>query len=106
MNNVSFTGIKLRDTKFEHVRDLVFHLERTGFNSYGKQRCLVNNTFEDKQRFFNNLRSENEFGDRDFGTVFLPWSREVYIVAAPTYEQLMLPLIKQYDKGAKINLMF
>jgi len=104
MNNISFTGIRLKDTKFEHVRDLVFHLEKTGFNSYGKKQCYINNNYESKQKLFKKIRSENPFYDRDFGTVFLPWSREVYIVASPRYEQFMLSVIKQYDKGACINL--
>lgn len=105
MNRISFTGIKLNDTKFEHVRSLVFTLERAGFKSYGKQHCYVNNTFADKIALFHSIRNKNSFNDREFGTVFLPWSKEVYILANPSYEQLMLPVIKQYDQKATINLM-
>lgn len=105
MNNVTFTGIKLNKIKYEDVRALVFHLKGKGFNSYGKQHCYVNNVFSDKRAFFQFVRDANDFVDRDFGTIFLPWSKEVYIIANPSCEQLMLPLIKQYDKGAHINLL-
>ena len=106
MDNVTFTGIRLGNTRFEHVRDLVFHLERTGFNSFGKKKCYVSNVFDEKRAFFQFVRDTNHFADRDFGTIFLPWSKEVYIIANPGYEQLMLPVVKEFDKGAKINLLF
>lgn len=100
----TFTGISLSNTKFEDVKSLVFHLERTGFYSYGKQERYINNDFKSKKAFFDEIRAINPFNDGEFGTIFLPWSGEVYIVANPRYEQFMLPIIKQYDTGAYINL--
>ena len=61
--------------------------------------------FSDKMKAARQIRQQSEFFDREFGAVFFPWSNEAYIMASPCYEQLMFPMIKQYDKDAVLNLL-
>lgn len=104
-NNMSFNGIKLSSAKFEDVREVAFDLRRTGFLNLGFKRIYCNNSVDEKFKQAAKIRNESGFFDREFGAIIFPWSNEAYILASPSYEQLMLPLIKQYDKDAVLNLM-
>ena len=102
-NNISFTGIKLSHSDVFSTREIVKHLKRTGFSCFGKKTYNVV-SYSDKRFVFEDIRYRNDFSMRNFGVVFLP--EEAYIISSPSYEQLLLPVIKQYDKGAGINLLF
>ncbi len=101
----NFNGIKLSNSSFEKVRDVVFHLNRTGFSNLGHKTMFIENTIAAKINKFKEFRANAFFNDREFGAIFLPWSKEAYLVANPDYEQFMLPVVKQLDSGASINLM-
>lgn|SRR5574344_564605 len=105
-NSTNFRGIRLSSNDFDKVREVVMHLKRTGFDCIGKKEIFVSNTFNEKHSIFEKLREKTPFGDLQFGAVFLPWSKEAYLIAQPRYEQLMLPVIKHVDNGAKINFLF
>ena len=100
-----FNGIRLSNSSFERVRDIVFHLNRTGFSNLGHKTMFIDNTIAAKIKKFKEFRSIALFNDREFVAIFLPWSKEAYLVANPAYEQLMFPVVKQLDRGASINLM-
>ena len=102
-NNINFTGIKLSHSDVFSTRVIVKHLNKTGFNCFGKKTYDIV-SFSDKRFIFEDIRYRNDFSMRNFGVVFLP--NEAYIVATPRIEQYMLPLIKQIDKGACINMSF
>ncbi len=104
-NNIYFSGIKLSNPKFEDVRDIAMNLKCRGYNVFGHKTFYVNNNFESKIKIFKFIRSSNYFSVDDFGFVFLPWSKEAYVVGSPIGEQLLLPKIMKLDKKAHINLM-
>jgi len=104
-NPTSFSGIKLSKADFEHVRNVAFYLQRTGFTNLGHKTLFVSNEFQAKHKALQNMRTYTGFDNLEFGAVFLPWSHEAFIVALPEYEQFMLPVVKQIDKKAVINLM-
>ena len=104
-NNLSFNGIKISSAKFEDVREVAFDLKRAGFLSLGHKTIYCNNNISVKMKAARQIRQQSEFFDREFGAVFFPWSNEAYIMASPCYEQLMFPMIKQYDKDAVLNLL-
>ena len=104
-NNIPFNGIKISSAKFEDVQETVSDLKRAGFLNLGFKKVYCNNTFEDKIKHASYIRQKSGFFDREFGAVIFPWSNEAYIMADPCYEQLILPMIKQYDKDAVLNLL-
>ena len=101
----SFLGIKLSSSSYRNAKEVASHLKRTGFSCLGCKNLYVSNDLNSKIKKFSNFRAAYTFGDREFGTIFLPWSHEVYIVARPDYEQFMLPVVKNIDNNAYINLM-
>ena len=40
-----------------------------------------------------------------FGAIFLPWSKEVYLMSNLQNEQKLYSLVKEIDDGASINLL-
>lgn len=104
-NNLSFNGIKLSNPKFESVRNVAMHLKKTEFLNLGHKTIYCNNVMTDKMAAAAKIRAKSGFFDKEFGCVFFPWSKEAYIMASPAYEKFMLPIIKQYDKGACINFL-
>ena len=105
VNKPSFDGIKLSSSSFTNAKEVALHLKKTGFYCLGCKKLYASNDLNSKIRKFSNFRAAYTFGDREFGTVFLPWSHEVYILARPDYEQFMLPVVKNIDSKAYINLM-
>ena len=103
-NNSTFRGIKLSSNNYEKVKDMANQLNKTGFKSLGYKKIFCNNTIIDKINKFKNIRDKAKLFGKQFGAIFLPWSNEAYIISSPEYEQLMFPVIKQYDKGAILNL--
>lgn len=104
INNRTFHGIKLSSNNYENVRDMANLLNKTGFKNLGYKKIFCNNTISDKINKFKNIRDKANLFGKQFGAIFLPWSNEAYIISSPEYEQLMFPVIKQYDKGAILNL--
>lgn len=104
-NNLSFNGIKISSAKFEDVREVAFDLARAGFSNLGHKTIYCNNSFSDKMKVAQQIRKQSRFFDREFGAVIFPWSNEAYIMADPCYEQLMFPMIKQYNKDAVLNIL-
>ena len=104
-NNLSFSGIKISNANFEYVREVAFNLKRAGFLNLGHKTIYCNNNIGDKMKVAQQIRKQSGFYDREFGAVIFPWSNEAYIMANPSYEQLMFPLIKKYDKDAVLNLL-
>lgn len=102
--SVSFQGIRLSNPKFEQVRDMALYLQRVGFYNLGHKTKYCNNTMNAKIQAVKSIRQQTNFQDREFGALFLPWSHEAYIIASPVYEQTLYRVIKQYDKGAQLNM--
>ena len=104
-NNVSFQGIKLHTAKCKDVRDIVSYLNRNGFRGVGQKMIYCNNDLTSQINSVKNIRNRYRFKDREFGAVFFPWSKQAYILSSPEYEQLMLPMLKQYYKNISLNLL-
>ena len=104
-NNLSFSGIKISSAKFEDVREVAFDLARAGFSNLGHRTVYCNNNLSDKIKVAQQIRKQSGFAEKEFGAVIFPWSNEAYIMADPCYEQLMFPMIKQYDKDAVLNIL-
>ena len=79
--------------------------KRTGFLNLGHKTIYCNNRMTDKMAAAAKIRAQSGFFDKEFGCIFFPWSKEAYIMASPEYEQFILPVIRQYDKNACINLL-
>lgn len=103
--NQSFKGIKLSNNNFERAVDVVMHLNRIGFEALGHRTFVVENTMKSKQKVFSSIRNSGTFDPKEFGVVFLPWSKEAYLVANPLDEQNMFSSVKKFDRGAKLNLL-
>lgn len=104
-SSTSFSGIKLSNTNIDSVREIVSVTQKTGFKLLGQKTIYCNNTISDKINAAKGLRKKATFSEKEFGIVNFPWSKETYLMASPECEQFMLPLVKQYDKGAVLNLL-
>ncbi len=105
-NNISFTSIKLSNSKFEDVRNVVFFLKSRGIDVLGHRTFYINNNFSSQKKLFNYVRERNNFSVNKCGVIFLPWSREAHILSSHVGEQRMLNDVIKVDKGAAINLLF
>lgn len=104
INQTNFNGIKLSSNEIQKVKFVVNKLEEQGYNCLGKRTFLCNNTANDKIKLAKQIRKMAIFFDNSFGTIFLPWSKEAYLMSNPIDEQLMYSLVKEYDSGAVLNL--
>jgi len=104
--NMHFDGIRLSDSNFNNVKKIALSMKFNGYNVFGHRTFYVNNDFESKMKVFKFVRKNNGFLSNDFGFVFLPWSKEAYIVGSQTGEQILMKKLLKLDKKAKINLMF
>lgn len=104
VNQINFSGIKLSSNDVKKVRYVVNQLEEQGYSCLGKRTFICNNTVNDKVNLAKQIRSKANFFDNCFGAIFLPWSKEAYLMSNPIDEQLMYPLVREYDSGAVLNL--
>ena len=104
-SSTSFSGIKLSNTNIDSVREIVSVAQKTGFKLLGQKTIYCNNTISDKINAAKGLRKKTTFGEKEFGIVNFPWSRETYLMASPECEQFMFPMLKQYDENAILNLL-
>ena len=102
----SFTGIRLSGSSFDDVKNVVTALKFSNATILGYRRFYVNNDFNSKLKLFNRVRYLNKFKSNEIGVVFLPWSRETYLMGTHSYEQQLFPVLKKIDPYAKINLLF
>ena len=103
-NSIPFNGIKLHSAKSKDVLDVVLYLNRTGLKGIGEKIVYCNNNLTSQINSVKKIRSKYHFKDREYGAIFFPWSNQAYIIASPCYEQLMLPMLKQYYKNVSLNL--
>lgn len=101
----SFTGIRLSRPSFNDVRNVAMALEVNGVNVLGYRTSYVNNDLNSKLRLFRHFRVLNNFKSNEVGVIFLPWSKEAYIMGTHSYEQQLFPILKEIDPSAKINLL-
>lgn len=101
----SFTGIRLSRPSFNDVKNVVMPLELNHVNVLGYKTFYVNNDFNSKFKLFNRIRCCNEFSSNEVGVIFLPWSKEAYLIGTYSYEQQLFPILKKIDPSAKINLL-
>src|SRR5574344_267007 len=104
-NKANFCGIKLSSNSFDHVRKVVSCLNFVGFDCYGHRAEYVSNTAADKFKLIKSLKQSTPFEFKKFGAVFLPWSKEAYLISTPETEQSMFSVIKNVDKKAVLNLL-
>jgi hypothetical protein len=102
--NVNFNGIKLSNCRYEHVADVATRLNCGEFSFVEFKKSYVSNTFKDKHKALSFVREDTPFGSKLFGVVFLPWSKETYIISSPAEEQRLFPVIKKLDRKATLNL--
>lgn len=105
-NNINFSGIRLSNPKFDNVRGIAMGLKLRGYNVVGHRTFYINNNFDSKLKLFKFIREKNDFSANDFGFVFLPWSKEAYIVGSKKGEQNIMSNILKLDRKAHINLLF
>ena len=71
----------------------------------GIKLFFCNNTLLDKINLAKQIRQKAYFYKVGFGAIFLPWSKEVYLMSNLQNEQKLYPLVKEIDDGASINLL-
>ena len=104
INHNSFQGIRLSSHDYNKTRDIAMQLEKHGYNCLGHRTFVCNNTLKDKINLAKQIREKACFFKNHFGTIFLPWSKEAYLMSSPIDEQKMFAIVKMLDKDAKINL--
>ncbi len=105
INQMSFRGIKLSFYDDKLTRRIVKYMRINGFGCVGKKTYYVNNNFNNKVKASNFIRDHYEFNENEFGILFLPWSKETYLLSKPANEQTMLEWVREMDSNACINLM-
>lgn len=93
----NFTGVKLANPDFKSARNIMLQLKRVGFDCLGHKTRYCNNETRDKIKMAKFVRGQGSFGDKEYGILFLPWSKESYILANPTDELTIYRILKQYD---------
>ena len=104
-NDKNFYGIRLSSNSFDKSEELVDFLRKACVDVVGHKTYYVNNDFNSKQRITNYVRSKYRFKEDECGIVFLPWSKEAWVISDPIYEQSIFALIKDFDKKARINFL-
>ena len=92
-----FAGIKLPKSDFNSARNIMLQLRRVGFDCLGYQTKYCNNKMTDKIKMAKFVRGQGSFGDKEYGILFFPWSKESYILANPKDEHTIYRILKQYD---------
>lgn len=91
----SFTGIRLSRSSFNDVKNVVMDLKYNNVNVLGYRISYVNNDFNSKLRLFRHFRVLNNFQSNEVGVIFLPWSKEAYLMGTHSYEQQLFPILKK-----------
>ena len=104
INSNTFNGIKLSSNDFYKTRDIAMKLKEYDFYCLGHRTFYCNNILEDKINLMQNIRNKAYFYKRGFGAIFLPWSKEAYLISEPANEQKIFDIVKKFDKNAVINL--
>jgi hypothetical protein len=104
-NNADFKGIKLSRNGRRYVKDVASRINCGEFSFIEKRKEYVSNTFNDKRKVFSVMRADNAFDNDEFGVLYLPWSKEAYIVSNPLAEQRLFPIVKKLDEDASLNLL-
>lgn len=105
INPISFNGIKLSTYGDRPAKRVVRYMEVNGYGCVGKKTYHVNNKLEDKSKIASYIREHFKFYENEFGILFFPWSREVYLLSELENEQKMLEWVREMDPKACINLM-
>ena len=101
----SFKGIKLSSNNYERTKNIAKQLEEKGYYCLGHKTFYCNNTLSDKINLAKQIRQKAYFYKVGFGAIFLPWSKEVYLMSNLQHEQKLYSLVKEIDDGASINLL-
>lgn len=105
INNNSFRGIRLSSNNYDKTKNIAKKLEEKGYYCLGHRTFYCNNTLNDKINLAKQIRAKAYFYKVGFGTIFLPWSKEAYLMSSLQNEQKLYPLVKELDEGASINLL-
>ena len=103
--NINFSGILLSNSSFDKSKELVSFLRKACINVVGHKTYYVNNTFNSKYKTTQSVRAQYPFIKDECGIIFLPFSKEAWVISTPKYEQELYKLIKDFDKSTKINLL-
>ncbi len=104
-NTQNFAGVKLANPDFKSARNIMLQLQRVGFDCLGHKTRYCSNTMQEKMRMAKFVREGSPFGDKEYGILFLPWSRETYIMANPKDEVSIYRILKQYDDDVVLNFL-
>lgn len=103
--NTNFNGIKLSKYNYNFTRDIAISLQFLNVNVAGKKTFFVNNCFESKRNTMQYIRDHYRFENMECGFVYLPWSKECWVIGKPCFEQKLLPIILKKDKSAILNTL-
>ena len=104
INSTSFSGVKLLNPSFENSRLVNDILQFQGVHVFGHRTFYVNNNFEAKRKLVNHIRRNNNFGNNECGVIFLPWSKESWIIGNHLGEQKIKKLLDSFSIPNKINM--
>ena len=104
INQTSFSGIKLPKAQFEYARNIKCLLEQNGIEVAGHKTFYVSSDNQSKRILYSFIRDAYDFKPKECGVVFLPWSKETWLVANPILEQKLKNILKDAKINAKIYL--
>ena len=103
-NQTNFKGIKLSTNEDTKVRETVKKLIKEGYYCLGKKDLFCSNTNVDIINKISSVREKAKFYKKEFGVLFLPWSKSAYIVSSKSEEQELIKNVQKFDPDAKLNL--
>lgn len=104
INPINFNAIKLPQNQFEYTKNVKYLLEQNGIKVVGHQTFFVSSDNQSKRILYSFIRDSYDFGTKECGVVFLPWSKEAWVIAKPKLEQKLYEILKNAKINAKIYL--
>jgi len=106
-SNLSFNGILIKNTSFEHVRNIAMTLKFRGYHPLGFKRLYLakENVFEMGEKV-REIRGKGLSGNpKEFGTLYFPWSRAAYLIAPRKSEPEIYKEVIKINPEAVFNML-
>ena len=104
VNNTNFNGVKLPKAQFDYAKNIKTLLEQNGITVAGHKTFYVSNDSPSKRILYSFIRDFYDFKPKECGVVFLPWSKEAWIIGKPVLEQELFKILQKEKINAKIYL--
>ena len=104
VSGTNFEGVRLLNPAKEHVDYVKKLLKANGVYVAEHGTYRTADTFESKSNIANFMRSQNNFLDNECGIMFLPFSRENWIIGNKSFEQTIKKILNSHFIDSEINL--